>query len=144
LNADGSRDLAFDVGVDGFKQNGLAASVSDIVVQPDGQILVAVNFTSAYGITYGIIARSGLVRLNGDGHLANSRARFRSITGAGTGKVQLDLNVVPSRTYAIQASTDLTNWTAIATRNATNYLLNVTDSAAGIARRFYRAVQTAP
>jgi uncharacterized delta-60 repeat protein len=92
LNADGSRDLAFDLGVDGFRQKGLAATFSDIVVQPDGQILVAGNLTSANGI-----ARSGLVRLNGDAHLGNGRPRFRSITGAGAGKVQLHLDVIPNR-----------------------------------------------
>src|SRR5206468_7177676 len=129
LNADGTRDLTFDLGSNltldlGIEQNGLTASVSDIIVQPDGQILVAGNFTSANGS-----ARSGLVRLNGDAHEANSRARFRSITGAGTGKVQLQLDVVPNRTYALQSSTDLIKWTAITTRNATNYLLDVTDPA---------------
>jgi hypothetical protein len=108
-------------------------------VQSDGLVLVAGKFTSANGI-----ARSGMVRLNGDADLANSRARFRSITGAGTGRVQLNLSVVPNRTYAIQASTDLIHWTAIATRTATNYLLDVTDSDAGISRRFYRVDQTAP
>ena len=66
------------------------------------------------------------------------------VIGDGTGKIELLLDVVPSRTYAIQTSADLINWTAIATRNATNYLLNVTDSAAGVPYRFYRAVQTAP
>jgi uncharacterized delta-60 repeat protein len=147
LNADGSRDLtfdasvelAFDFGGEGWKQYGLATTFSDIVVLPEGQILVAGNFTSPNGISW-----PGLVRLNGDARLANSPARLRSITGAGTGKVQLNLDVVPNRTYSIQASSDLINWTAIATLNATNYLLNVTDSAAGISRRFYRAVQTAP
>jgi beta-xylosidase len=56
----------------------------------------------------------------------------------------LNLEVIPTHTYAIQASSDLMNWTVIATRNATNYWLNVTDSAAAISHRFYRAVQTAP
>jgi hypothetical protein len=139
LNADGSRDLAFVFGVDGFKQNGFVDSLSDIVVQPDGQILFASNFTTANGS-----ARAGLVRLNGDAGLANSRARFRSITGVRTGKLQLNLDVIPNRTYAIESSTDLVNWTAITTRKATNYLFDVTDSAAAISRRFYRALQTAP
>jgi hypothetical protein len=139
LNVDGSRDLSFDVGLDGLKQNGFAASLSEIILQPDGQILVSGNFTSVNGS-----ARSGLVRLNGDASLANSRAHFRSITGAGPGMVQLNLDVIPGRIYALEASTDLIHWTAITTSKATNYLLNLSNSAALVPHRFYRAAQTAP
>ena len=144
LNADDSRDRTFDLGSSltldfGGEQEGFRASVLDIIIQPDGQILVSGNFTSVNGI-----ARSGLVRLNGDAGLANSRAHFRTITGAVAGKVELNLDVVPSRTYAIQTSPDLIHWTAITRSKATNYCLNVSDSVEPISHRFYRAVQTAP
>jgi uncharacterized delta-60 repeat protein len=140
MNSDGSRDLTFDFGVERFQQNGLTLTSSDIAVQSDGQILVsflATDLASANGRV-----TSGLMRLNGDVHLKNSRAHFRSITGASTGKLQLTLDVVPYRNYSIETSTDLTNWTVIATSTAGDYLLNVTDSAATVSHRFYRAFQT--
>jgi uncharacterized delta-60 repeat protein len=139
LNADGSRDLSFDVGLDGLKQNGFAASLSEIIVQPDGQILVSGNFTSVNGSAW-----SGLVRLNGDAGLANSRAHFHSITGAGAGKVRLGLDEIPGHTYSLEASMDLIHWTAITTFKATSYSLNLSDPSAPISHRFYRVVQTVP
>lgn len=91
-----------------------------------------------------MIASSQLMRLNGDAHLTNIRAHFRSITGAGRGQVQLQLDVVPNRAYTIQASTDLIKWTPIAAHNATNYFFSLTNSAAGVSQRFYRAIQSPP
>ncbi len=59
LNSDGSLDTLFSQGNSGF--NG---SVSDIVVQPDGKILVSGEFT-----TYNGISSSHIARLNSDGTL---------------------------------------------------------------------------
>jgi uncharacterized delta-60 repeat protein len=62
LNADGSVDTTFG--------NGIAVAgnrfpdVSDIVIQPDGRILVAGGFTSVNGV-----ARSAIARLNSNGTL---------------------------------------------------------------------------
>ena len=74
----------------------------------------------------------------------NGPPRIRSLTGGGTGKVHLNLDVVPGRAYAVESSPDLSHWTTIITRTATNYLFDVTDPAASLLSGFYRAIQTAP
>jgi uncharacterized delta-60 repeat protein len=56
LNVDGSRDPSFNIGT------GISGSVSLLVVQPDGRILVSGAFTAIDGL-----ARRGLARLNVDG-----------------------------------------------------------------------------
>lgn len=60
------------------------------------------------------------------------------------GIVRLHLNVVPGHKYAIQTSVDLAHWDSLATRNATGYLLELTDSAPDGPVRFYRAVEGLP
>lgn len=55
LNTDGSLDLTFDIG------SGASNTVSAIVIQPDGKILVAGNFTQFNGFS-----RRRIVRLHGD------------------------------------------------------------------------------
>jgi hypothetical protein len=139
LNADGSHDLTFD-----FRniQEAGVFRFSDIIVQSDGQILVAVVMDDL-NVKDGRV-HSRIMRLNGDRYLADSRARFRPLQDGGNGNVQLHLNVVPGLTYAIQASPDLVRWTTLATRKATTYVLDMTDSAADISHRFYRALQTPP
>jgi uncharacterized delta-60 repeat protein len=56
LNFNGSLDVTFNIG------SGFNGSVYSIVIQPDGKILVAGNFTTFNGIT-----RNRIVRLNSDG-----------------------------------------------------------------------------
>lgn len=65
LNVDGTLDLTFDPGT------GPNNALTDIKVQPDGQILVSGKFTTWNGI-----ARRALVRLNGDGSLDTSLATW--------------------------------------------------------------------
>lgn len=64
LNADGSLDASFDGIVDGFFSGGFVDGPDRIVVQPDGQILVAGGFT-----TYNGTARAGIARLTSTGAL---------------------------------------------------------------------------
>ncbi|HYY56460.1 MAG TPA: hypothetical protein VE842_03955, partial [Pyrinomonadaceae bacterium] len=59
LNADGTLDTTFNQG--GF---GTDATIFDIVLQPDGKILIAGSFTQ-----YNRVARSRIARLNADGTL---------------------------------------------------------------------------
>ncbi len=82
LNADGSRDSAFDIAAGGFKRGSSAGTIFDLIVQPDGRIWVAGNFTSVNGNSC-----TSLVRLNGDDVLASSRPHFHSLVGVGTGDV---------------------------------------------------------
>lgn len=58
LNADGSHDISFDIGTDGFKDN----NVQSMALQSDGKIVVAGTFSSYKGIS-----ENGLIRLNSDG-----------------------------------------------------------------------------
>lgn len=60
LNADGSLDHGFSPVVDGSPRQ----SVERIVLQPDGKILLAGNFTKVNGV-----ARNSMARLNPDGTL---------------------------------------------------------------------------
>ncbi|MBY0433214.1 MAG: gliding motility-associated C-terminal domain-containing protein [Cyclobacteriaceae bacterium] len=61
LNADGSGDLSFSVGL----ANG--GSVSDIAIQPDGKILITGNFTGVDGVPH-----FGIARVNSDGTVDNT------------------------------------------------------------------------
>ena len=65
LNANGSRDLAFEPGT-GFG-NTPGAGLHDMDVQPDGKVLVGGSFLSYRGV-----ARNGIARLNTDGSLDSS------------------------------------------------------------------------
>ncbi|TGE26387.1 T9SS type A sorting domain-containing protein [Hymenobacter metallicola] len=68
LNANGSVDQAFVTALQaGFTRDNSSAAVYSVVVQPDGKILVAGNFTN-----YNNTGRQGLVRLNADGSLDTS------------------------------------------------------------------------
>nr|MDQ3373981.1 FG-GAP-like repeat-containing protein [Acidobacteriota bacterium] len=70
LNADGSLDQTFNSGT-GFNN-----AVEKIVIQPDGKIIVAGNFT-----IYNGTAQVALARLNADGSLDNGFNAFRSVNG---------------------------------------------------------------
>lgn len=68
LNSDGSKDNTFNIGT------GLGGTVSDLVIQPDGKIIVVGAFT-----TYNTTTPVGrIVRLNSDGSLDNT---FNTGTG---------------------------------------------------------------
>ncbi len=61
LNADGSLDTSFDPG------SGASSTVSSIVLQPDGKMLIGGSFTSYNGV-----GRNRIARLNADGSLDTS------------------------------------------------------------------------
>jgi len=66
LNVDGSKDVSFNTGT-GFNGFGFSNYVSAIVLQPDGKILIAGNFTGYMGVTENFI-----IRLNPDGSRDNT------------------------------------------------------------------------
>ncbi|MDB6031489.1 MAG: Ig family protein [Verrucomicrobiales bacterium] len=64
LNPDGSLDPTLDAGVNWNSPGWGRPAIGQMVVQPDGKLLVAGNFTSLNGIQ-----KPGLARLNADGSL---------------------------------------------------------------------------
>ena len=64
LNRDGSLDTSFNPALTPSR---FGNSLSDILIQPDGKILVGGNFTNSDGSTF-----NGIFRLNTDGSLDNS------------------------------------------------------------------------
>jgi uncharacterized delta-60 repeat protein len=129
LNSDGTLDTSFDVGP-GFYIDDVCCDlaqlpVSSILVLPNGNILAGGGFTS-----FGGVPRPGLVRLHGDPPL-----RFASISRG----MQLGLNTLPGRRYALEASPDLRTWYPWHTNTATSYLLRIHEVDPGSGPRFYRA-----
>jgi len=135
LSTTGVRDVTFNIGNPGFQ-----GSILDLMVLPNGQIIVSGTFHSVHGR-----ARSGLARLNGDLHLTNNVPRFARITRDSLGSARLAIEVIPGRRYTLQASTDLMNWTILNTVTATDYFQILYDYPAGsYPRRFYRLQRLAP
>lgn len=79
LNTDGSLDTTFNPG-----NGGNSTSIDDIVVQPDGKILIAGAFT-----TYNTIPMRGLARLNSDGTLDTSFVIGTGFDNPGVFKIKL-------------------------------------------------------
>jgi uncharacterized delta-60 repeat protein len=126
LNADLSLDTSFDVG------EGPEGFLETVALQPDGQVLVGGGFNSFAGLLTG-----PLVRLNGAGPLHFSP--LPRITGNG---VTLTLFTQPTRSYVLQRSTNLMDWTNLQTNRATGYTLEmIVAEPAGPRQVFYGARQ---
>jgi hypothetical protein len=70
----------------------------------------------------------------------SDKLRFLSTTVLPGGQVQLVLSAVPGRAHIIEASTNLVDWTTVATLTGSNAPLPFLDSSAvNFSRRFYRA-----
>ncbi len=78
LNADGSLDITFDPG-SGVETSGLVGSVSSLIVQADGKILIGGGFNTVNGQP-----RNQIARLNADGSV-ESTATFNTGTGPSGG-----------------------------------------------------------
>jgi len=66
-------------------------------------------------------------------------AQWTVVTREANGTVHLTADATPDQPYEIQASTDLSTWTPIATQVATNGVLEVFDTGAtALPHRFYR------
>jgi uncharacterized delta-60 repeat protein len=129
LNADGSLDLTFDPGT------GANGTVYSLAVLPDGNLIIAGDFTVVNGFL-----RNGVARIRA----AEPGARFTGLSFVG-GKVLLLLSSQPGVSYALDASPDLANWTAVSTNTATGSTVLLSDPAgAGFDQRFYRARQLGP
>ena len=93
LNADGALDATFDTAL------GANNAVQSLVVQPDGKILVAGNFT-----TYKNVARQGIARLSNTVSVNNPALRIADFDGDG----KTDASVFRSGTWYINPSSNPT------------------------------------
>ena len=102
LNRDGSVDASFDVG------SGVnPIYVTALELQPDFKILLGGSFT-----TYNGVARNRIARVAGD-------IRARITDWNYDGSMQLIVVNQPGQTYVVEASTNLTTWTPVATNTPT-------------------------
>lgn len=98
LNADGSLDHTFDPGSGVAGSHG---SVWSIALQPDGQILIAGNFSEFNGVP-----RFGVARLNGD---RGSAITLRQPRFLADGSFAVFILGQAGWTYRVETSTDLVN-----------------------------------
>jgi uncharacterized delta-60 repeat protein len=126
LNPDGSVDRFFDSGGNWDPSVG---NVAQVAVLSDGQILVGGNFTIFNGVAGGSVAR-----LNG-GELFV----IQSLTKRLDGTAELVFTAPVAGQYVLEASSDLSHWTALSTNSVVTGTTNLVEPAApGVERRFYR------
>ena len=130
LNTDGSVDGSFDPG------RGANNTVYSIVVLANDNILLGGDFNQVGGV-----ARNGVARVLGG---AVAPAVFARFAAAG-GQFHLTLNVQPGRTYVLEVSDDLEDWSSVTTHTALTQVWQFTDTAmAGSSAKFYRVREAAP
>jgi len=108
LNRDGSVDTTFDVG------SGVnPIYVTALELQSDLKVLMGGAFTSYNGV-----ARTRIARVAGD-------IRTRIADWNYDGSMQLIVVNQPGQTYVVEASTNLTTWTPVATNTPNWHFLPV-------------------
>jgi uncharacterized delta-60 repeat protein len=123
LNPDGSRDTTFAPNING--------AVLNQAVQPDAKIVIGGSFTSVNGVS-----RTGLARLMGA-----TPCRFQSIARAPGNGVEMTLTGEPYQPYALQVSSDLMQWSMLATNSSPSGAFSFFDSmTSSFTQRYYRAV----
>jgi uncharacterized repeat protein (TIGR03803 family) len=108
----------------------------------DSNVLRITNFQAANEGTYNVLVSNSLGAVTSSNALLllNKPLRLDAPSLDG-GTFQFQLVGVAGSNYVLQASSNLVNWTPLLTNNATNGLLNLTDTNAGsFGRRFYRGV----
>ena len=134
LNQDGSLDESFDPGY------GANDTVLSVAIQLDGKVLLAGEFSEVDRVS-----RNGLARLNGDPGLLPPGITINSVArDLANGQVSFDFVTQAGRSYVIEASTDLVNWTQKGTVSATAATAAFTDLNANLARGFYRVRRVGP
>ena len=127
LGKDGSLDFGFDPG------QGPDASVYDLALQADGQLLIAGAFTKVNGF-----ASTGVARVNGERAVPLSPV-ITSVKQLENGDVRLVFESEAGRTYILEISTNLKTWSSLSETISTGNTTEITDSALGEdAARFYR------
>jgi uncharacterized delta-60 repeat protein len=132
LLLNGAVDPVFDPGT------GADGTVYTLAILPNDDILIGGDFTLVNNLP-----RSGVARIHGAGTFLNTR--FLAIVIGPGQSVRLTLSTSPGRSYALDTSTNLLNWTSVGTYTATSGTLVVTDPNTPTAnRRFYRAREVSP
>ncbi|HON08602.1 MAG TPA: delta-60 repeat domain-containing protein, partial [Verrucomicrobiota bacterium] len=127
LLADGSIDPVFDPGL------GPDDVVYSIAITPTGGIVIGGDFKQVNGFDC-----RGVAMLYGD----PPPPTFSAVSVLPDKSVRIELTVSPGYIYALDASTNLINWTPILTNSASGSALIYTDtSASGKDFRFFRARQ---
>jgi uncharacterized delta-60 repeat protein len=128
LNEDGSRDPDYGPAtISPSAPNGGFAR--HVAMTPDGQVLVAAFTADAQGRT-GTLLR----RFNGDGRFT----RLQNIR-VSRGVVGIQLRAQPGRVYELERSSDLLQWLPVTLKSASDYWLELDDTASLTpSREFYR------
>jgi hypothetical protein len=115
---------------------GANGTVYTLVILPDDNVLIGGDFT-----VVNQLPRAGVARLLG----ADSALQFTGISVVPGAPVTLTFVTSPGRTYTVETSTDLINWTSLGNYTATGTTLEVTDSDSGsFDQRFYRVREVGP
>ena len=131
LNPDGSLDLTFDVGT------GTDGPVYVTALTADEHVVIGGDFTVLNGVP-----RRGIARLNPDDPID---IEFLPGLTLANGAFQMLISAIPGHPYALEASSDLANWTILRTNVAGGTTLSFTDTnAASFNKRFYRVRQVVP
>jgi uncharacterized delta-60 repeat protein len=124
LHSDGSVDIGFDPGP------GANGTVFSLAVLPNDDLLIGGDFTTVNGAV-----RNRVARILGGGIAFSPRA---TVTAAG-GQFYLRFSAQAGKTYRLESSVDLLNWTPVATNTATSVTVEWTQSMIGGAgARFFR------
>ena len=128
LLSDGSIDPNFDPGT------GPNGPVNDLVILPNGDIVIVGGFTAVNGIDRWLVAR-----LKGDG------LKFRPPIRLPDGSAKFTFNTQPGQSYVIQASADLREWSSLMKQTADGATIDFIEPAAPkFPQRFYRVLQLPP
>ena len=124
LNADGTVDTSFLNGLSGANGN-----VYSVALQSDGNVLIGGIFSSVNGVS-----RNNIARLYG------AAPFFLSNVGVVSNQFAFDVTGGSNSVVIVEASIDLTNWTALATNTLGTGPLHFTDPGwTNYPNRFYRA-----
>jgi len=103
----------------------------------DEHVVIGGDFTVLNGVP-----RRGIARLNPDDPID---IEFLPGLTLANGAFQMLISAIPGHPYALEASSDLANWTILRTNVAGGTTLSFTDTnAASFNKRFYRVRQVVP
>jgi len=125
LNTNGALDTNFLANVDSFLEL--------LLVQPDSRVIMEGNYiTSVNGRSRNRVAR-----------LQNSNAPIISPPGISAGSFSFDVAAIAGKTYGVEASTNLVNWSLVLSTNAAVDNFTFRDpSVTQFPRRFFRVYKS--
>ena len=125
LNTNGALDTNFLANVDSFLEL--------LLVQPDSRLIIEGNYvTSVNGRSRNRVAR-----------LQNSNAPIINPPGISAGSFSFDVAAIAGKTYGVEASTNLVNWSLVLSTNAAVDNFTFRDpSVTQFPRRFFRVYKS--